>query len=187
MGVCRRIGEFKTARVCRRADIDAARHFLGQRETKLFDDLADNLRAGRIGAEHEVFHTESGIRTVVVDDQINAVIILLYRRIQHIRRGTVHRDHLLRLPSRRRIESVDEIGIPPCDLRIFCDICRLSQRTQGVAQRARRAGGVSVRTAVGQDQDIVHLPQGLCGMCCTANHSFPSRSRSLSSWLMCAP
>ena len=181
MGVCRRIGEFKTARVCRRADIDAARHLLGQCETELLDDLADNLCTGRVGAEHEVFRPESGIRTVMVDDQINAVFILLYRRIQHIRRGTVHRDYLLRLPSRRRIESVDEIGIPPCDLRIFCDICRLSHRAQGEAQGARRAGGVSVRTAVGQDQDIVHLPQNLCGVCRTANHSFPSRSRSLSS------
>ena len=70
----------------------------------------------------------------MVNDHIHALRQLARRRKNHIRRRTVHRNDILRRPLLGRIKRLNQSGISPGDLRIFCHIRLLAQRAQRQTQ-----------------------------------------------------
>ena len=95
----------------------------------------------------------------MVDGQANLVKIDLLAREKQASGGDVHRDHKVRGEILRGPVGggVDLVG--GGDLRIPEEVGRLAQAAQGRAEPGGAAHRVSVRAAVGQDENVVLLPQ----------------------------
>ena len=95
----------------------------------------------------------------MVDSQVDFVKIDLCFGEKQAFRGNIHRDHeirykILRSPVGR---GVDLVGVR--DVRIAQEEGRLSQLAESRAEPGGTAHRVTVRTAVGQKEDVVLPPQ----------------------------
>ena len=162
VGVGGGVGVDKAARVRGNGHVQGQSH-LRRHLPQLPADLVYDLPAGRPGGVHTLVGPKALKGGVVVHRQINAVKIRLCGREKEAPGRDVHAHHKrrrepLRGPQLRRV-----YGVGLRHLRVAQQEGRLAQPPQGEAQGRRTAGGVAVRAAVGEDEELVLVPQQGCG------------------------
>ncbi len=139
-------------------------------------DLIDDLPAGGPGGVHTLAGPEALKGGMVVDCQADLADVRLRRWEKEASGGNVHGYDEFRLEACPGPAGSGVNGIGLGDIRIFQQESGFAQLPQGEAEPHGTADGIAVRTAMGQDQDLVLLPQqggGLLG--CHGHHSSSSK------------
>ena len=106
----------------------------------------------------------------MVHRQADPVKIFLRGGEEQAPRRDIHRHHKFRRIPRRGPVRLQIAPVGRCDVRVVQHIGCLPDLTQHGAQPRRAAGGISVRAAVGQNQDVIMLPQQSGGFGYVAAH-----------------